>query len=75
MTKNLALAASIMVLVATLGTGICAATRPTPGKRRYQAQILRPNMSAFGAFDQMTTPTQPVALNTHRYDGGPKSND
>jgi ATP-dependent protease ClpP protease subunit len=69
MTKNLALAASMMVLIALSGPAFARTSAP---EARYQAQMTE--HSAFGAFDQMTTPA-PVAFNTHRYEGGPKSND
>jgi hypothetical protein len=39
---------------------------------RHQAQMT--DLSAFNAYDQMTAPSA-AESNTHRYEGGPKSND
>jgi hypothetical protein len=66
---NLALAASMMMLIALSGPAFARTSAP---ETRHQTQMTE--HSAFGAFDQMTAST-PVALNTHRYEGGPKSND
>ena len=69
MMKNLTLAASMMMLVALSGQAFARTATPD---MRQQAQMT--DHSAFGAFDQMTA--QPAAaVDAHRYEGGPKSND
>ncbi|SHG59298.1 hypothetical protein [Bradyrhizobium erythrophlei] len=75
MTKILPLAASMMLLVAVSGQ---AFARTAPPNTRHRPQVT--DLSAYGAFDQMP-PTSAAEFNTHRdfnthrYEGGPKSND
>ncbi len=69
MTKNLTLAASIMMLVAFSGQ---AFARTEARNVRHQPQMT--DISAFNAFDQVTAPSA-AESNMHRYEGGPKSND
>jgi hypothetical protein len=76
MTKNLALAASITMLIAISGQAFARAagsnTRywPEATGRSDQQQAVH----AFNAFDQPMA-TQTVEPNPYRYHGGPKSND
>jgi hypothetical protein len=71
MTKNLALAASIIVLVAISGQ---AFARATGSNTRYWPEPAISSDQAMHAFDPaMAAPA--VQPNTHRYEGGPKSND
>jgi hypothetical protein len=69
MTKILPLAASMMMLVAVSGQAFARTSAPNT---RHQHQVT--DLSAYGAFDQMP-PIQDSTFNTHRYEGGPKSND
>jgi hypothetical protein len=69
MMKNLTLAASIMMLVAFSEQAFARTDAP---HARHQTQMSE--LSAFNAFDQMTAPSA-AESNTHRYEGGPKSND
>jgi hypothetical protein len=73
MTKNLALAASITMLVAISGPALAGATAP---KMRYWPTATDPSdrqvVRAFNAFDPAMA-TQTVDPNAHRYHGGPKS--
>jgi hypothetical protein len=76
MTKNLALAASITMLVVISGQAFArAAGSNTPywleATGRSDQQQAR---HAFNAFDPPMV-TQTAEPNTHRYHGGPKSND
>jgi len=66
MTKILPLAASMMMLVAISGQALAGTTAPS---KRHQPPVT--NVSALSAFDSATV----IAPNTHRYQGGPKSND
>jgi hypothetical protein len=75
MTKNLALAASIVMLVGISGQAL-AATAPNA---RYSSAAAGPSdrqqaVYAFDAFDQAMAP-QTVEPDAHRYQGGPKYND
>jgi hypothetical protein len=67
MMKNLALAASIMMLVAFSGQAFAATATPDA---QHQTQVT--GLSTFAAFDQAATADEP---DMHRYFGGPKSND
>jgi hypothetical protein len=73
-TKNLALAASITMLVAISGQALAGAVAP---KARYWPTATDPSdrqvVRAFNAFDPAMA-TQTVDPNAHRYHGGPKSN-
>jgi hypothetical protein len=69
MIKNLTLAASMMMLVALSGQAFARTDAP---HARHQSQMT--DLSAFNAFDQVTAPSA-AESNTHRYEGGPKSND
>jgi hypothetical protein len=75
MTKNLALAASIMMVVAISGQALAGTAAP---KARYWPKATDPSdrqvVRAFNAFDPAMA-TQTVEPNAHRYHGGPKSND
>jgi hypothetical protein len=74
-TKNLALAASITILVAISGLASARAAGPTtrdwPVATGHSDQHVR---SAFNA-SYPAMATQTVETNAHRYHGGPKSND
>jgi hypothetical protein len=74
MTKNLALAASIVMLVGISGQAF-AATAPNA---RYWSEAAGPSdrqmEHAFNAFDPEMA-TQTAEPNAHRYHGGPKYND
>jgi hypothetical protein len=74
MTKNLALAASITMLVAISGQAFAGTAAP---KARYWSKATDPSDRqvghAFNAFDSAMA-TQTVEPNAHRYYGGPKSN-
>jgi hypothetical protein len=75
MTKNLALAASVMMLVAISGQAFAQTAAPNA---RYWPEATGPSdrqtASAFNAFDSMTA-TQTDEPNAYRYHGGPKYND
>ncbi len=75
MTKNLALAASVMLLVAISGQAFAQTGAPNA---RYWPEATRPSdrqaAYAFNAFDSMTA-TQTDESNAYRYHGGPKYND
>jgi hypothetical protein len=73
MTKNLALAASIAMLVAMSGQALAATAAPNESHWSKAAGRARA-VHAFNAFDT-AMPTQTTASITHRYEGGPKSND
>ena len=75
MTRNLALAASIIMLVAISGQAFARATGPNT---RYWPEAASSSdqqaVAAFNAFDPaMAAPT--VEPTAHRYEGGPKTND
>jgi len=76
MRKNLALAGSIMMLVAISGQ---AFARPAVSNARYWPEATgrsdRQVVHAFDAFDDPAMATQMVEPMGHRYHGGPKSND
>ena len=63
MTKNHALAASIMMLVAISGQAFAETAAPSD----------RQAVSAYNAYDRAVA-TETVEPNAHRYYGGPKSN-
>jgi hypothetical protein len=75
MTKNLALAASIMMLATISGQALAGTAAP---KARYWPETTAPSdrqvVQAFNAFEPAMA-TQTAAPNTHRYHGGPKYND
>jgi hypothetical protein len=68
MMKNLALAASVMALVALSGQAFARTDAPNARHHRQMTDL-----SAFNAFDQVTAPSA-AESNMHRYEGGPKSN-
>ncbi|WP_154073359.1 hypothetical protein [Bradyrhizobium erythrophlei] len=74
MTKNLALAASIMMLVAISGQAFAGTAAPNA---RYWPKAIAPSdrqaVSAYNAYDRAVA-TETVEPNAHRYYGGPKSN-
>jgi hypothetical protein len=74
-TKNLALAASIAMLVAISGY---TSARATGSYTRYRPVATgRSDLQVGQAFDAFcpVIATQTVEPNAHRYHGGPKSND
>ena len=74
-TKNLALAASITMLVAI--SGLASAGAAGSYARDWPAVTGRSDQQprrAFNAFYPATA-TQTAETNVHRYHGGPKSND
>jgi hypothetical protein len=75
MTKNLTLAASIMMLVAISGQAFADTAAPNA---RYWPVATgasdRQVVQAFNAFDPATA-AQTAEPNAYRYHGGPKSND
>ena len=75
MTRNLALAASTMMLAAISGQAFAGTAAPN-ARHRAEATGLsdRQVVHAFNAFDPAMA-TQTVEPNAHRYHGGPKSND
>jgi hypothetical protein len=73
MTKNLALAASIMMLAMISGQALAAAPK-APYWPETTASSGRQMARAFNAFEPAMA-TQTAAPNTHRYHGGPKYND
>jgi hypothetical protein len=74
MTKKLALAASIMTLIAISGQ---AFADTAPKNTRYWPEATGPSdrqFNAFNVFDSAIA-TQTTEPNAYRYHGGPKSND
>ena len=75
MTKNLALAASIMMLATISGQALAGTAAP---KASYWPETTassgRQMAKAFNAFEPAMA-TQTAAPNTQRYHGGPKYND
>jgi hypothetical protein len=75
MTKNLTLAASMMMLVAISGPAIAGTAAPHAHHwPEATSASSRQALQAFDAFNPAMA-TQPVEPNAHRYEGGPKSND
>jgi hypothetical protein len=76
MTKNIMLAASMtMLLVAIPGQAFARAAATTePHRHEVIAPSGRQAADTFNAFDATIT-TLPAAPMTHRYEGGPKTND
>jgi hypothetical protein len=75
MTKNLALVASIMTLIAISGQAF-ADTAPKNAQNSPEATSSsdRQVVDVFNAFDPANA-TQTTEPNAYRYHGGPKSND
>ena len=75
MTKNLALAASIAMLVAISGQAFAGTAAPN-ARHRAEATGLSDQqaVNTFNAFDPEMA-TQTVEPNAHPYHGGPKYND
>ena len=73
MTKNLALAASITMLVAI--SGLASASAAESRTRDWPAAARRSDQQMQQAFNASYPATQTVETNAHRYRGGPKSND
>jgi hypothetical protein len=75
MTKNFALAASIMMLITISGQ---ASADTAPKSARYWSQATGPSdrqeVNAINAFD-LAVASQSTEPNAYRYHGGPKSND
>ena len=75
MTKNIILAASMMTLVAISGQAFARAAGTSEQHwREVTAPSGRQAADTFNAFDA-TMATSPAAPITHRYEGGPKTND
>jgi hypothetical protein len=75
MTKNILLAASIMLLVTIPGQAFArTAGTSEPHWRHVTATSGRQTADTFNAFNA-TMATSPAAPATHRYEGGPKTND
>jgi hypothetical protein len=75
MMKNLALTASIIMLVAISGQ---AFARATGSNARYWPEAAgTPDQQAVRAYNAFAPAMAAPAVepNTHRYEGGPKSND
>jgi hypothetical protein len=64
MTTNLALAASVVMLMAVSGQAFAKTAVPLDQQAAY----------AFNAFDRVAA-TETAAPDAHRYHGGPKYND
>ena len=73
MTKNLALAASITMLVAI--SGLASAGAAESYTRDWPAASGRSGQQLQHAFNASYPATQTVETNAHRYHAGPKSND
>jgi hypothetical protein len=75
MTKNLALAASITMLVAI--SGLASARAAGSDSRDWPATTGRSDQQMRRAFNASypVMATQTIGVNAHRYHGGPKSND
>jgi hypothetical protein len=74
--KNLALAASIMAMVAISGQAFAGSTKANPSRDAVSpstAQAARAARAFNASHAAMDTGT--VAVNTHPYHGGPKVND
>jgi hypothetical protein len=73
MTKNLALAASIMMLATISGQALAGTAAP---KARYWPETTAPSdQRVVRAFNAYEPTAQTVESNAHRYHGGPKYND
>jgi hypothetical protein len=72
-TKNLALAASITMLVAI--SGLASARAAGSYTRDWPVATGRSDQHARHAFNASYPATQTVETNAYRYHGGPKSND
>ena len=76
MTRNLALAASTMMLVAISGQ---AFARTTGSNNQYRPEVAnsldQQVVPAYDAFDDPWMATQMAEPNAYRYHGGPKYND
>jgi hypothetical protein len=75
MTKNIMLAASMMMLVAISPQAFARATGTTEQHSREVTDLSgRQAADTFNAFDA-TMAAPPAASVMHRYQGGPKTND
>ena len=76
MTKNIMLAASMTMLLVAIPGQVFAHAAGTA--EPYWREVIAPTAShaadTFNAFDA-TIATSPAAPMTHRYEGGPKTND
>jgi hypothetical protein len=74
-TKNLALAASIMMLATISGQALAGTA--TPKAQYWRAATGRSDHQAIRAFNSIDWPMAPqtMAPNAHPYHGGPKYND
>jgi len=75
MTKNLALAASIMMLATISGQALAGTAAP---EARYWPETTAPSdrqVHAYNAFNAYEPASQTVESDAHRYHGGPKYND
>ena len=73
MTKNLALAASVAMLIAISGQAFAETAAPNAWYAEATSPSDRQAVSAFNAYDRAVA-TETVEPNAHRYYGGPKSN-
>ena len=71
MTKKLALAASMVMLMTISGQAFAETAAPDA---RYRAPSDRQAVNAFNAFDRAAATDRDVT-NAYRYHGGPKYND
>jgi hypothetical protein len=74
MTKNLALAASVAMLIAISGQAFAETVTPDTWYAEATSPSDRQAVYAFNAFDSATA-AQMAEPNAYRYHGGPKSND
>ena len=75
MTKNLTLAASMMILLAISGQALARSAAPNAHDwPEATGPSSRHMVRAFNAFDSAMTP-QTVEPDAYRYHGGPKYND
>jgi hypothetical protein len=74
MTKNLALAASVAMLIAISGEAFAETATPNTWYAEATSPSDRQAVYAFNAFDRAVA-TETDTTNAYRYHGGPKSND
>jgi hypothetical protein len=68
--KNIALAASIMAMVAISGQAFAGSSKANASPEAVSHSAARAFSASHAAMDTGT-----IAVNTHPYHGGPKSND
>jgi hypothetical protein len=74
MTKNLALAASVAMLIAISGQAFAETAAPNTWYAEATSPSDRQAVYAFNSFDPATA-AQTAEPSAYRYHGGPKSND